>query len=132
MVLVKEEQKVKFQQLNMLEKIKIPFLGICFGMQMGIIEFARNKLKLKKAGSSELDKKCYPVIGLINEWDKNGKIIKGTDKDLGGTMRLGLYEAKLRNNSAINKIYKSNLLKKDIDIDMKLIIILKINLKKGD
>ncbi len=86
---------------------KIPFLGICFGMQMAIVEFARNKLKIKNAGSSELDKKCYPVIGLINEWDKNGKIIKGTDKNLGGTMRLGLYEAKLRNNSAINKIYKS-------------------------
>ena len=75
---------------------KIPFLGICFGMQMAIVEFARNKLKIKNAGSSELDKKCYPVIGLINEWDKNGKIIKGTDKNLGGTMRLGLYEAKLR------------------------------------
>ncbi len=86
---------------------KIPFLGICFGMQMAIVEFARNKLKIKNAGSSELDKKCYPVIGLINEWDKNGKIIIGTDKNLGGTMRLGLYEAKLRNNSAINKIYKS-------------------------
>ncbi len=90
---------------------KIPFLGICFGMQMAIIEFARNKLKIKKAGSSELDKNCYPVIGLINEWDKNGKIIKGTDKNLGGTMRLGLYEAKLRNNSAIKKIYKSNSIK---------------------
>lgn len=89
----------------------IPFLGICFGMQMAIIEFARNKLKIKKAGSSELDKKCYPVIGLINEWDKNGKIIKGTDKNLGGTMRLGLYEAKLRNNSAINRIYKSKSIK---------------------
>ncbi len=90
---------------------KIPFLGICFGMQMAIIEFARNKLKIKKAGSSELDKKCYPVIGLINEWDKNGKIIKGTDRNLGGTMRLGLYEAKLRNNSAINRIYKSKSIK---------------------
>ena len=90
---------------------KMPFLGICFGMQMAIIEFARNKLKIKKAGSSELDKKCYPVIGLINEWDKDGKIIKGTDKNLGGTMRLGLYEAKLRNNSAINKIYKSKSIK---------------------
>ena len=87
---------------------KIPFLGICFGMQMAIIEFARNKLKIKKAGSTELDKKCYPVVGLINEWNKEGKIIKGTDKNLGGTMRLGLYEAKLRNNSAIKKIYKSN------------------------
>ena len=90
---------------------KMPFLGICFGMQMAIIEFARNKLKIKKAGSSELDKKCYPVIGLINEWDKDGKTIKGTDKNLGGTMRLGLYEAKLRNNSAINKIYKSKSIK---------------------
>jgi len=93
---------IKFAREN-----KIPFLGICFGMQMAIVEFARNKLKIKKAGSSELDKKCYPVIGLINEWDKNGKKIKGTDRNLGGTMRLGLYEAKLRNNSAINKIYNS-------------------------
>ena len=97
---------IKFAREN-----KIPFLGICFGMQMAIIEFARNRLKIKKAGSSEFDKKCYPVIGLINEWDKNGKMIKGTDKDLGGTMRLGLYEAKLRNNSAINRIYKSKSIK---------------------
>ena len=90
---------------------KIPFLGICFGMQMAIIEFARNILKIKKASSSELDKKCYPVIGLIHQWNKDGKLIKGTEKDLGGTMRLGLYEAKLRSNSAINKIYKSKSIK---------------------
>ncbi len=90
---------------------KIPFLGICFGMQMAIIEFARNKLKIKKAGSTELDRNCYPVVGLINEWNKDGKIIRGTDKDLGGTMRLGLYDAILRNNSAIKKIYKSTLIK---------------------
>ena len=50
-------------------------------------------------------------LSLINEWDKNGKIIKGTDQNLGGTMRLGLYEAKLRNNSAINKVYKSRSIK---------------------
>jgi CTP synthase len=75
-------------------------------MQMAVIEFARNILKIKNAGSSELDKKCLPVIGLINEWNKNGKKIKGTSKDLGGTMRLGLYEAKLRHNSLIHKIYK--------------------------
>ena len=97
----------KISAIKYAREKKIPFLGICFGMQMAIVEFARNKLKIKNAGSSELDKKCYPVIGLIDEWDKNGKIIKGTDKNLGGTMRLGLYEAKLRNNSAINKIYKS-------------------------
>ena len=97
---------IKFAREN-----KIPFLGICFGMQMAIVEFARNRLKIKNAGSTELERKCYPVIGLINEWDKDGKIIKGTNKDLGGTMRLGLYEAKLRNNSAINRIYKLSSIK---------------------
>ena len=101
----------KISAIKYARENKIPFLGICFGMQMAIIEFARNKLKIKKAGSSELDKKCYPVIGLISEWDKNGKKIKGTDKNLGGTMRLGLYEAKLRNNSAINRIYKLKTIK---------------------
>ena len=98
----------KISAINFARKNKIPFFGICFGMQMAIIEFARNALKIKKAGSSELDKKCYPVIGLLNEWNKNGKLIKGTNKELGGTMRLGLYEAKLRHNSLIKKIYNSS------------------------
>ena len=97
----------KISAINLARKHKIPFLGICFGMQMAVIEFARNVLKIKKAGSSELDKKCYPVIGLLNEWNKNGKLIKGTNIDLGGTMRLGLYEAKLRHNSLIQKISTS-------------------------
>ena len=101
----------KISAIKYARENKIPFLGICFGMQMAIIEFSRNKLKINKAGSSEFDNNCYPVIGLINEWDKEGKTIKGTDKDLGGTMRLGLYEAKLRNNSAIKRIYKSNSIK---------------------
>ena len=101
----------KISAIKYARENKIPFLGICFGMQMAIVEFARNRLKIKKAGSTELESKCYPVIGLINEWDKNGKIIKGTNKDLGGTMRLGLYEAKLKNNSAINRIYKSSSIK---------------------
>ncbi len=90
---------------------KIPFLGICYGMQMAIIEFARNQLNLKNATSSEFDKKGIPIIGLINEWSKDGKTIKGTDKDLGGTMRLGSYDAKLQNNSKIRKIYKLKLIK---------------------
>ena len=93
-------EAIKYARIN-----KIPFLGICYGMQMAIIEFARNKLNLKKATSSEFDKKGLPVIGLINEWVKDGKTIKGTDKDLGGTMRLGSYEAKLKENSLIRKIY---------------------------
>jgi CTP synthase len=97
---------IKYARLN-----KIPFLGICFGMQMSIIEFARNVLKIKSASSTELNQKCTPVVGLIHEWEKDGKVIKGTNKDLGGTMRLGLYEAKLLNNSLIKNIYKSKSIK---------------------
>ena len=95
-------EAIKHARLN-----KIPFLGICYGMQMAIIEFARNQLNLRNATSSEFDKKGLPIIGLINEWTKDGRMIKGTDKDLGGTMRLGSYEAKLKDNSLIRKIYKS-------------------------
>jgi len=95
-------EAIKFARVN-----KIPFLGICFGMQMAIIEFARNKLNIKKATSSEFGLNGVPIIGLITEWNKEGKIIKGSDKNLGGTMRLGLYPAKLKENSLIKKIYKS-------------------------
>ena len=97
---------IKYARVN-----KIPFLGICFGMQMAIIEFARNVLKIKSASSSELNQKCIPVVGLIHEWKKDGKIIKGTNVDLGGTMRLGLYEAELLNNSLIRSIYNSRTIK---------------------
>ncbi len=90
---------------------KIPFFGICYGMQMAIIEFAKNKLKIKNATSSEFDKKGVAIIGLINEWIKDGKRIKGTDKNLGGTMRLGSYEAKLKENSLIKKIYGKKIIK---------------------
>ena len=101
----------KIACINYARTKKIPFLGICFGMQMAVIEFARNVLKIKNAGSSEFDKKCYPVIGLIEEWSKNGRKIKGTLKNLGGTMRLGLYPAKLQHNSLIKEIYKSGQIK---------------------
>ena len=97
----------KIEAIKYARENKIPFFGICFGMQMAIIEFARNKLNLKKATSSEFGKGGIPIICLISEWNKDGKLIKGTDKDLGGTMRLGLYEAKLKDNSLIRSIYKS-------------------------
>ena len=99
-------EAIKYARIN-----KIPFLGICYGMQMAIIEFARNKLNLKNATSSEFDKKGLAIIGLITEWTKDLKIIKGTDKDLGGTMRLGSYDAKLKENTLIRKIYKSKIIK---------------------
>ena len=98
----------KINSINYARIHKIPFFGICFGMQMAVIEFARNVLKIKNAGSTELDKKCFPIIGLINEWNRNGRLIKGTESDLGGTMRLGSYNAKLRHNSLVNKIYKTS------------------------
>ncbi len=97
---------IKYARIN-----KIPFLGICFGMQMAIIEFARNVLNIKTASSTELNSKCTPVVGLIHEWRKDGKTIRGTNKDLGGTMRLGLYEAELLNNSLIKNIYKTKSIK---------------------
>ena len=99
-------EAIKFARNN-----RIPFFGICYGMQMAIIEFARNKLNLKNATSSEFDKKGLPIIGLINEWTKNGELIRGTDKNLGGTMRLGSYDAKLKDNSMIKKIYGADLIK---------------------
>jgi len=97
---------IKYARIN-----KIPFLGICFGMQMAIIEFARNVLNIKTASSSELNSKCTPVVGLIHEWKKDGKTIRGTNKDLGGTMRLCLYKAELLNNSLIKSIYKTKSIK---------------------
>ncbi len=96
---------IRYARIN-----KIPFLGICFGMQMAVIEFARNILKIKTASSSEISKNGVPVVGLIDEWEKDGRVHKGTDKNLGGTMRLGLYPAKLKENSLIKKIYNSKII----------------------
>ena len=101
----------KIAAIRHARKNKIPFLGICFGMQMAIIEFARNQLNIKNATSSEFGSRGTPIVGLITEWNKDGIIIKGTKKELGGTMRLGLYEARLKENSLIKKIYSSNFIK---------------------
>ena len=101
----------KIAAISYARKNKIPFLGICYGMQMAVIEFARNTLKIKNATSSEFSNSGVNIVGLMDEWDKDGVIYKGTTKQLGGTMRLGLYEAKLRENSLIRKIYKSKSIK---------------------
>ena len=93
---------IKYARLN-----NIPFFGICFGMQMAIIEAARNMLNIKDASTSEFGNNCTPVVGLLEEWQKGKKRMKGTEKKLGGTMRLGLYDAVLKNNSLISKIYSS-------------------------
>ncbi len=97
----------KIAAITHARKNKIPFLGICFGMQMAVIEFARNRLNIKNATSSEFGPSKGSVVGLMSEWIKDGKLMKGTDKELGGTMRLGSYEARLKKGSLINRIYKS-------------------------
>ena len=91
---------IKYARLN-----NIPFFGICFGMQMAVVEAARNLLNIKNASTSEFGNNCTPVVGLLEEWQKGKKRFKGSKKDLGGTMRLGLYDAILKNNSLISKIY---------------------------
>ena len=97
---------IKYARLN-----HIPFFGICFGMQMAVIEAARNLLNIKNASTSEFGNNCTPVVGLLEEWQKGKKKIKGTKKNLGGTMRLGLYDAVLKNNSLISKIYSEKKIK---------------------
>ncbi len=97
----------KIAAITYARKNNIPFLGICFGMQMAVIEFARNELNIKKATSSEFGPSKASVVGLMSEWMKDGKKIKGTDKDLGGTMRLGSYEAQLKKGSLVSNIYNS-------------------------
>ena len=84
----------------------IPYFGICFGMQMACIEAARNTAGIKKAGSTEFGKTKEPVVGLMTEWVKgNEKQKRSSDTDLGGTMRLGSYEAQLTRGSRVADIY---------------------------
>ena len=87
----------------------IPYLGICLGMQVAIIEYARNVLKLNGANSTEFDQQTkHPVIGLITEWsDISGKKeIRSKNSDLGGTMRLGGQLCMLKKKSKSYKMYK--------------------------
>jgi len=100
----------KIEAISYARKYKVPFFGICFGMQMAIIESARNILGIKNATSSEFGNSGTHVIGLMHEWIKGKSKQKGSEKNLGGTMRLGSYRAKLKKNSLIRKIYKSNLI----------------------
>ena len=87
---------------------KIPFFGICFGMQMAVIDVARNLLEYKSASSSEFGKTDTPVIGLLTEWIKDEEIQKrDLQSEYGGTMRLGSYPAILKKDSKVRNIYGS-------------------------
>ncbi len=85
---------------------KVPFLGICFGMQLATIEAVRNLVGLTDAGSSEFGETREPVVGLMTEWVKGNQLERrGAGDDLGGTMRLGAYPAMLQRGSRIAGIY---------------------------
>ena len=89
----------------------IPYFGICLGMQIAVIEFARNILGFKNANSTEFNPKTkFPVIGLVTEWkDKSGNTeYRDDSSDLGGTMRLGGQTCILRKSSLSHKLYKDN------------------------
>jgi CTP synthase len=91
---------------------KVPYLGICLGMQVALIEYARNVAGMKDAHSTEFNKNTpYPVVGLITEWlDADGNVEQRTDKsDMGGTMRLGSQNCNLKANTKAREIYGSDI-----------------------
>ena len=84
----------------------VPYFGICFGMQMAVIEAARSLLGETDASSSEFSKKGKAVVGLMTEWEQGGEVQERSEaSDLGGTMRLGAYPAALKAGSRVAEIY---------------------------
>lgn len=98
----------KMNAIRFARENKVPYLGICLGMQLAVIEFARNQAGLLEATSTEFNRQTkQPLIGLITEWlDERGEIQTRNDaSDLGGTMRLGAQKAELVEGSLIRQIY---------------------------
>ena len=98
----------KVEAVRYARENNVPYLGICLGMQIAVIEFARHKANMKGANSTEFDQNtAFPVIGLITEWqDENGDTqTRNSDSHLGGTMRLGGQECELEKGSRSQKIY---------------------------
>ena len=101
----------KIEAIRFARENQIPFLGICLGMQLSIIEFARNVLKIKNSGSSEFGSYKNNIISLMTEWNSKNQIVKRTkNNDLGATMRLGSYPCYLKPTSLASKIYKKKLI----------------------
>jgi CTP synthase len=96
----------KIQAARYARERKIPYFGICFGMQMAVIEAARSLAGVGQANSTEFGPTPEPVVGLLTEWLKGSELEKRTaNGDLGGTMRLGAYPARLRQGSRVAEVY---------------------------
>ncbi|MBJ7486667.1 gamma-glutamyl-gamma-aminobutyrate hydrolase family protein, partial [Brevundimonas sp.] len=96
----------KIEAARFARERNIPYFGICFGMQMAVIEAARNQAGLAKASSTEFGPTEEPVVGLMTEWTQgNQRVLRQQGGDLGGTMRLGAYDSTLAPGSKIAEIY---------------------------
>jgi CTP synthase len=96
----------KIEAVRFARERQVPYFGICFGMQMAVIEAARHLARLQGAGSTEFGPCAHPVIGLMTEWMRGNMLEqREANGDLGGTMRLGAYEAVLDSESRVAEIY---------------------------
>ena len=96
----------KIRAVKFARERQVPYFGICFGMQMAVIEAARNLCGIEEANSTEFGATPEPVVGLMTEWMKGNELeVRGLSGDLGGTMRLGAYPAILQRGSRVSQIY---------------------------
>src|SRR5262249_24665043 len=100
------EGKIKAAQFA--REHRVPYCGMCFGMQMAVIEAARNLCGIEDANSTEFGATKNPLVGLMTEWMKDNELqTRGAESDLGGTMRLGAYPAVLQRGSRVADIYET-------------------------
>jgi len=96
----------KIEAVRFAREHKVPFFGICFGMQMAVIEAARNLAGMQEASSTEFGPCDIPVVGLLTEWTRGNEVQRHHEgDDLGGTMRLGAYPAVLSPGSLVQRLY---------------------------
>jgi CTP synthase len=99
----------KIASIRFARERNVPYFGICFGMQMACVEAARNLAHISDASSTEFGPTQQPVVGIISEWmSEEGLQKRESGGDLGGTMRLGAYDAHLKGNSHVAAIYGKN------------------------
>ena len=100
----------KISALRFARENKVPCLGICLGMQLMVIEYARTVLGWHDANSTEQISDCKPVVSLITEWDKDGlKESRSEEGNMGGTMRLGAYPCHIKADSLLHHIYQKDI-----------------------
>ena len=96
----------KIRAIQFAREKQVPYFGICFGMQMAVLETARNLAGLREASSTEFGQTSEPIVGLMTEWNLGNETqVRDADDDLGGTMRLGAYDCVLSEGSLAAQLY---------------------------